>query len=143
VSRILRTWTASSKFAVGERLGLAKEKFTSRGSRYDNEPETLLSAVPLAIALGGCLTDSQNAQSEPETDEPDPSEDLFMSISNERSEQISVSLTVMDTNRSPIAEKSTMLDPAEGVEVYTGITETGEYPSVFSLNGEQSSIRTT
>jgi hypothetical protein len=43
----------------------------------------------------------------------------------------------------PIAEKSTMLDPAEGVEVYTGITETGEYPSVFSLNGEQSSIRTT
>lgn len=97
-----------------------------------------LSTLLLSTVLPGCLANSQNAQPEPEaTENPDPSEDIFIFISNERNEQIMASLTVMNSGGSVIAEENTTIEPGETVEVYTGITETGVYPYAFFVNGQQ------
>ena len=97
-----------------------------------------LSSISLAAAFSGCITNSQNTQSEPETNkEPDPSEDIFIFVSNERNEQTEIAITVMTASGAVIAERSTTLNTGETVEVYTGITEPGDYPYTFSLNGEQ------
>lgn len=95
-----------------------------------------LSSLLLTVPLSGCtLISRTNNQSQ--TSDPGPSEDIFIFITNERAEQITVSLTVMNNDRSVIGEESTTLSSKETIKVYTGITETGDYPYVFSLNGQQ------
>ncbi|AHB67855.1 MULTISPECIES: hypothetical protein [Haloarcula] len=83
---------------------------------------SLLSLSVLLIPFAGCSA---------ETD-PDVAEDIFVVLYNESSEQATVAVSVV-TGDSSVFECETAVNPSNRKNVYSGITETGDYTLTISL----------
>jgi hypothetical protein len=92
----------------------------------------------LAVSIPGCLGDSPSEDTDDsgEDNQPDVSRDIFVTVSNERSQRVTASVVVTDSADSIIAERTVELEPDESTAVYTGITEPGDYPYNVYLEGE-------
>ncbi|MXR51236.1 hypothetical protein GRX03_06415 [Halovenus sp. WSH3] len=95
----------------------------------------------LAVLGSGCARSSlsDNEDGDSESDErPDPSEDIFVTVSNRRSQRVVAGVVVLESRGrgSVITERSVLLDPGESTAIYTGITSPGDYPYEIYLDGE-------
>lgn len=93
--------------------------------------QVLLGTTTVLGGMTGCLSDLGGS------DEPDFSEDIWIVVNNQMSQEVIVDLNIERSGKQFFTEEVTV--PSESTsQVYPGITETGDYQFTVSVGEDRS-----
>ncbi|WP_226021911.1 hypothetical protein [Halomicrobium salinisoli] len=106
----------------------------------------VLALLSAALPLAGCFAPEAEVQPDQSdnstptvteaTDTPDSSEDIFVSLQNETTEPVTAAVTIT-TNNSVFLEEEVSAGPSGINQLYSGITEQGDYELVVSIDDQR------